>query len=72
MPKATSGLRSGNDRAVIGNRYGFFSSLAAIRMSSACSHSREPLGNICAANLKQAHQRLEHGHTVGKLVLEGF
>lgn len=33
---------------------------------------RANLGMICAANLRQAHQRLEHGHTVGKLVLEGF
>lgn len=33
---------------------------------------RANLGKICAANLRQAHQRLEHGHTVGKLVLEGF
>ena len=33
---------------------------------------RENLGRICAANLKQAHQRIEHGHMVGKLVLEGF
>lgn len=33
---------------------------------------RANLGRICAENLKQAHQRLEQGHTVGKLVLEGF
>jgi zinc-binding alcohol dehydrogenase family protein len=33
---------------------------------------RENLGRICAANLRTAHQRLEAGHTVGKLVLEGF
>lgn len=33
---------------------------------------RANLGTICAANLRQAHQRLEHGHTIGKLVLEGF
>lgn len=33
---------------------------------------RANLGRICAENLRQAHQRLEHGHTVGKLVLEGF
>ena len=32
----------------------------------------ENLGKICAANLKTAHQRIEQGHTVGKLVLEGF
>jgi len=32
----------------------------------------ENLGRICAANLKRAHQRLETGHAVGKLVLEGF
>jgi alcohol dehydrogenase len=33
---------------------------------------RESLGRICAENLKQAHRRIEAGHTVGKLVLEGF
>ncbi len=33
---------------------------------------RANLGSICAENLKQAHRRLEQGHTVGKLVLEGF
>jgi alcohol dehydrogenase len=33
---------------------------------------RANLGKICAENLKQAHQRNEQGHTVGKLVLEGF
>ncbi len=33
---------------------------------------RENLGRICAANLRQAHQRIEQGHTIGKLVLEGF
>ena len=33
---------------------------------------RENLGKICAANLRQAHQRIEQGHMVGKLVLEGF
>jgi NADPH2:quinone reductase len=33
---------------------------------------RENLGRINAANLKQAHRRLERGHTIGKLVLEGF
>jgi len=33
---------------------------------------RENLGKICAAQLKQAHQRIEQGHMVGKLVLEGF
>jgi len=32
----------------------------------------ENLGRICAANLKQAHQRIEQGHLIGKLVLEGF
>ena len=30
------------------------------------------LGQINAANLKRAHKMLEDGHTVGKLVLEGF
>ncbi|MBI3897371.1 MAG: zinc-binding alcohol dehydrogenase family protein [Gammaproteobacteria bacterium] len=30
------------------------------------------LGTINATNLKRAHQLLEAGHTVGKLVLEGF
>jgi NADPH:quinone reductase len=33
---------------------------------------RANLGNISAENLKQAHRRIEQGHTVGKLVLEGF
>ncbi|OFZ97134.1 MAG: NADPH:quinone reductase [Betaproteobacteria bacterium RIFCSPLOWO2_02_67_12] len=33
---------------------------------------KENLGSINAANLKRAHQRLEQGHVVGKLVLEGF
>jgi zinc-binding alcohol dehydrogenase family protein len=33
---------------------------------------RENLGRICAQNLKVAHRRLEQGHTLGKLVLEGF
>lgn len=33
---------------------------------------KENLGRITAANLKRAHQRLEEGHVVGKLVLEGF
>ncbi|MDH3319701.1 MAG: zinc-binding alcohol dehydrogenase family protein [Betaproteobacteria bacterium] len=33
---------------------------------------RDNLGMICAATLKQAHQRIEHGHVIGKLVLEGF
>lgn len=33
---------------------------------------RENLGRICAENLKHAHRRLEQGHTIGKLVLEGF
>ena len=30
------------------------------------------LGKINAANLKRAHQLLEGGHTLGKIVLEGF
>ena len=33
---------------------------------------KENLGKICAANLKRAHQLLEGGHVIGKLVLEGF
>jgi NADPH2:quinone reductase len=33
---------------------------------------RENLGRICAANLRLAHQRIEHGHAIGKIVLEGF
>ena len=33
---------------------------------------RENLGRICAAHLKEAHRRIEEGHTIGKLVLEGF
>lgn len=32
----------------------------------------ENLGPINAANLRRAHQKLERGRTVGKLVLEGF
>jgi NADPH:quinone reductase-like Zn-dependent oxidoreductase len=30
------------------------------------------LGRIEAANLREAHRRLESGHTIGKIVLEGF
>jgi zinc-binding alcohol dehydrogenase family protein len=30
------------------------------------------LGKINAANLKRAHKMLEDGHTIGKIVLEGF
>jgi NADPH2:quinone reductase len=33
---------------------------------------KENLGKICAANLKRAHELLEGGHVIGKLVLEGF
>ncbi|MEO8717410.1 MAG: zinc-binding alcohol dehydrogenase family protein [Burkholderiales bacterium] len=33
---------------------------------------RENLGTICAETLKLAHRRIEHGHMIGKLVLEGF
>ena len=33
---------------------------------------KENLGTINAANLKTAHKRLEEGHVIGKLVLEGF
>ena len=33
---------------------------------------KENLGRIDATNLKRAHRRLEEGHVVGKLVLEGF
>jgi len=33
---------------------------------------QENLGRICAANLRTAHRRIEQGHTIGKLVLEGF
>jgi len=33
---------------------------------------RESLGRICAENLRMAHRRIEQGHTIGKLVLEGF
>ena len=32
----------------------------------------ESLGPINAANLRRAHQMLERGRTIGKLVLEGF
>ena len=30
------------------------------------------LGKINAANLRRAHKLLEEGHTIGKIVLEGF
>jgi alcohol dehydrogenase len=30
------------------------------------------LGKIDAANLKRAHKLIEGGHTLGKIVLEGF
>ena len=30
------------------------------------------LGTICASKLKRAHRMLEEGHTVRKIVLEGF
>ena len=33
---------------------------------------KDNLGRLCAENLKRAHQRLEAGHVIGKLVLEGF
>ena len=33
---------------------------------------KENLGRICAEHLKRAHQRLEGGHAIGKVVLEGF
>ena len=33
---------------------------------------KDNLGRICAEHLKRAHQRLEGGHAIGKLVLEGF
>jgi hypothetical protein len=32
----------------------------------------DSIGVINAANLRRAHQMLERGHTIGKLVLEGF
>lgn len=32
----------------------------------------DSIGAINAANLRRAHQMLERGHTIGKLVLEGF
>ena len=32
----------------------------------------DSMGAINAANLRRAHQMLERGHTIGKLVLEGF
>ena len=32
----------------------------------------ESMGAINAANLRRAHQLLERGHTIGKLVLEAF
>jgi NADPH:quinone reductase len=32
----------------------------------------DSIGAINAANLRRAHRMLEHGHTIGKLVLEGF
>ena len=34
--------------------------------------AKDNLGRICAEHLKRAHQRLEGGHAIGKLVLEGF
>ncbi|CEA04864.1 zinc-binding alcohol dehydrogenase [Pseudomonas saudimassiliensis] len=33
---------------------------------------KQHLGLINAANLRQAHQLIEGGHTIGKIVLEGF
>jgi NADPH:quinone reductase len=33
---------------------------------------RENLGKVCADNLRLAHQRIEQGHAIGKIVLEGF
>jgi NADPH2:quinone reductase len=33
---------------------------------------KESVGRICADNLKIAHRRLEDGHVIGKLVLEGW
>ncbi len=33
---------------------------------------KDNLGRICAEHLKRAHQRLEGGHAIGKIVLEGF
>jgi alcohol dehydrogenase len=33
---------------------------------------KDNLGRICAEHLKRAHQRLEGGHVIGKIVLEGF
>ena len=33
---------------------------------------KDNLGRICAAHLKGAHRRLEGGHVIGKIVLEGF
>jgi NADPH:quinone reductase-like Zn-dependent oxidoreductase len=33
---------------------------------------KDDLGRICAEHLKRAHQRLEGGHAIGKLVLEGW
>jgi NADPH2:quinone reductase len=32
----------------------------------------KPLGVINAANLRKAHQLIESGRTIGKIVLEGF
>jgi zinc-binding alcohol dehydrogenase family protein len=32
----------------------------------------KPLGAINAANLREAHRILENGHSIGKIVLEGF
>ena len=36
------------------------------------STATETLGKICAANLRQAHQKLASGMARGKIVLEGF
>jgi hypothetical protein len=33
---------------------------------------RENVGTINAANLRRAHELLESGKTIGKVVLEGF
>jgi len=33
---------------------------------------QENLGLICARGLREAHRRIEAGHTIGKLVLEGL
>lgn len=47
---------------------------AAALVDAGALHSTvtQNLGRICASNLRRAHAMLEDGHTLGKIVLEGF